>query len=130
MFNQQSRSRQTTQVIEKPENIDGFFDLSRDDQLYVQELIEFLHSERGDKAKPPKNKRANKSKSNSKSSKSSSKSGPRVKIGSSSSSQSKSQSKSQTKSKSGASAAPAAKDGKKKRGSEGGRRDIGRIIML
>ena len=40
MFSQQLRSRQSTQVIEKEDDMDGFYELLLADQDYIRELIQ------------------------------------------------------------------------------------------
>ena len=40
MFSQQKRARAGTQIIEKPEDMDGFDELLLNDRLFVNELIE------------------------------------------------------------------------------------------
>ena len=126
MFDQQRRSRKTTQVIERPEDMDGFYDLAPRDQQYVEQLLDDFRRGhvRLNSTAPKKNSKSSKPAptSKSKSTASSSKSGPPTKEGKSTGIRS-------TVGRS-SSAAPKEKEIKKKKKEEGGRRDVGRVIML
>jgi hypothetical protein len=101
MFDQQMRSRKGTQVIQRPEDMDGFYELPSNEQHYVEQLIDDFqrgHLNTSSESKPH-----------------SSKSTPRTRDAKSSRTSVDVESK---------------EIAKKKKKAEGGRRDVGRVIML
>ena len=112
MFNQQLRARNTTQVIERPEDMDAFQDLDRPDQQFIEQLISYFQNGILTKlGRQPKTTISSKTTQKSTNS--------RIREGKSSTGDSKS-----------AATIKAKEIEKKKKKAESGRRDIGRVIML